>query len=84
MNPKAVIDAVFSILGIVLTWHSFGFVYSTVQRETLLRVHRGLPSLEHFTDQLIAPRSKAERDAHTFQHLHHLKKERQSVSFRIH
>lgn len=49
---NSVIDCIFKILSFVLVYHSFSWTYSTVRREALLAVQRGLPSLETFTEKL--------------------------------
>ena len=49
---ESTINAVFTVLGIVLAGSAMRPIYGAVKNATLLKVHQGIPSLENFTRKL--------------------------------
>ena len=49
---KSVIDIVTGVLAFLMLSYSIESIYHVVKKETVLKVHKGLPSLEVFTQKL--------------------------------
>ena len=49
---KPVIDMVTGVLAFLMLSYSIESIYYVVKKETVLKVHKGLPSLEVFTQKL--------------------------------
>jgi len=49
---ESTINAIFTVLGFVLAGSAIAPVYKAVKRETVIRVHHGLPPIEGFTQKL--------------------------------
>ncbi len=55
---KAVIDSIVGILMLLGLGAGLHSAYSSIQKEALLRVHKGLPSLEKYTQKLTGTKLK--------------------------
>ncbi len=55
---KTVIDAIVGILILLGIGTVGASLYKSVQKETLLKVHQGLPSLERYTQKLTGTKLK--------------------------
>lgn len=49
---KSVIETIVGILMLIMAGSAFSSLYKAVKTETIIKVHRGLPSLEGYTRKL--------------------------------
>jgi hypothetical protein len=55
---ESTINAIFTVLGFVLAGSAIAPVYKAVKRETVIRVHHGLPPIEGFSQKLTGMKLK--------------------------
>jgi hypothetical protein len=52
---ESTISAILTILGILVAGATINPLYQAIKKETVVRVHQGLPSLESYTHKLTTP-----------------------------
>ena len=55
---KSVIDAILGFLALFTLGFALESLYKVVKTETVIKVHRGLPSLERYTQKLTGTKLK--------------------------